>query len=141
MNKDKADKQKKDKILRAKDIIPPYNRNISQEQNRLLKDDFIQDADANVETENMLSSNNEELARQKVEIPQFDLAGQILSEQRKIASIKRQKPSKKNKKAIFRPKTLSTDSTFKPPAIISQQGKIIAEIVARDIQKLRKSNI
>lgn len=141
MSKDEADKQKKDKILRAKDIIPPYNTKIPQEQNRPLKNELTQDTDADTEISDMLLSSHEELSRQKIEIPQFDLAGQILSEQRKIASIKRQKPSQKNKKAIFRPKTLSTNPIFKPPAMLSQQGKIIAEIVARDIQKLRKSNI
>jgi hypothetical protein len=141
MSKDEAEKQKKDEVLRAKDIIPPYNRKIPQEQNHPLKDELIQHTGTNSESADMLASKHEETARQKTEIPQFDLAGQILSEQRKIATIKRQRPGQKNKKANLKPKTLSTDSTFKPPIILSQQGKIIAEIVARDIQRLRKINI
>ena len=141
MNKDQDDKQKKDEVLRAKDIIPPYSRKILQEQNNPLKNELTQDNNVNKEYAETFSSNQEEPARLKSEIPQFDLAGQILSEQRKIASVKRQKSVPKQEKVNLRQKTILTDSIFKPPTMLSQQGKIIAEIVARDIRKLRKNNI
>jgi len=103
------------------------------------------------------------------EIPKFDLAEQILAEQRKITAIRRKAPGKpqrlpslappllsatadkgvtqvqaqdgaagKKPKAPDRqPQAQSTDYAIKqPPSILSEQEQIIAEIVARDIEKL-----
>lgn len=59
------------------------------------------------------------------EIPKFDLAEQILAEQRKITAIRRKAPGKKPQ---------APDR--QPQSILSEQEQIIAEIVARDIEKL-----
>ncbi len=94
------------------------------------------------------------------EIPKFDLAEQILAEQRKITAIRRKAPgkpqrlpslapavtrvqsqdvavSKKPKTPDRQPQAQSTDYAIKqPPSILSEQEQIVAEIVARDIEKL-----
>ncbi len=94
------------------------------------------------------------------EIPKFDLAEQILAEQRKITAIRRKGPGKpqrlpslapavtrvqaqdvaagKNPKTPDRqPQAQSTDYAIEQsPSILSEQEQIIAEIVARDIEKL-----
>ncbi len=118
------------------------------------------------------------------EIPKFDLAEQILAEQRKITAIRRKAPGKKpqrlpslapavtrvqaqdgaaGKKTESRPSdgrrepparereaesivyTINparqkTGGIKPPPLTLSEQGQIIAEIVARDIEKLRRGD-
>ena len=98
--------------------------------------------------------------RETSEIPKFDLAEQILAEQRKITAIRRKGPGKpqrlpslapavtrvqaqdgaagkKPKTPDRQPQAQSTDYAIKqPPSILSEQEQIVAEIVARDIEKL-----
>ena len=100
------------------------------------------------------------VVQERSEIPKFDLAEQILAEQRKITAIRRKAPGKprrlpslapavtpvqaqdgaagKKPKAPDRqPQAQSTDYAIKqPPSILSEQEQIVAEIVARDIEKL-----
>jgi len=76
------------------------------------------------------------------EIPKFDLAEDIMAEQRRITAIKRKAPAKRVE-AVSTPSAAgSVDSTglsqwSQPPV----REQIIAEIVARDIEKLCRSNI
>jgi len=93
------------------------------------------------------------------QIPKFDLAEQIMAEQRKITAIRRKAPGKpqrlpslapavtrvqvqdvaadkKTKAPDRQPQAQSTGYTIKPPPTLSEQEQIIAEIVARDIEKL-----
>ena len=97
------------------------------------------------------------------EIPKFDLAEQILAEQRKITAIRRKAPGKPQrlpsqdgaagKKTEPRPsdgrgeppahdwEAESIGYTIQqPPLTLSEQGQIIAEIVARDIEKLLRGD-
>jgi len=140
MSKDQADKKKNEEVLRAKDIIPPYNK-ISREQTYSLKDVISQQSGNKAKLPEILPPADEDTGRQKTEIPQFDLANQILSEQRKVAAIKRQRPGIKNEAASQKPKVSPATYTIQPPPVLSLQEKIIADIVARDIRELRKSNI
>ena len=127
------------------------------------------------------------------EIPKFDLAEQILAEQRKITAIRRKAPGKPQRlpslaspllsatadKGVTRvqpqggaagkktesrpsdgrgepparerevesigytinPARQKTGGIKQPPLTLSEQGQIIAEIVARDIEKLRRGDI
>ena len=100
--------QSKADILRASDIIPSSKKKKS------------------VET-----------AQKQAEIPRFDLAEEIMAEQRKITAIRRKGPGGKNEaqSQINKVKSIGcavAESTQKQP----QQEQIIAEIVARDIEKL-----
>lgn len=69
------------------------------------------------------------------EIPRFDLAEEIMAEQRKITAIKRKAPGKKAEIQRLKPKVQPDQSITEQP-MPSEQDKIIAEIVARDIEKL-----
>jgi hypothetical protein len=74
-----------------------------------------------------------------MEIPKFDLAEQILAEQRKIAAVRRKGPGKRAKA----PKPQTVKAPIHPverPSICVEQERIIAEIVARDIENLIKEN-
>jgi hypothetical protein len=74
-------------------------------------------------------------------IPRFNLAEQILAEQRKIAAIRRRGPGRKAEAPKQQLKVESiTTHTVEPPPILSEQEQIIAEIVARDVQRLCKDN-
>ncbi len=80
--------------------------------------------------------------RESSEIPKFDLAEQIMAEQRKITAIRRKAPSKKGEPPAQEREAESIGYTIQqPPLTLSEQGQIIAEIVARDIEKLRRGDI
>jgi hypothetical protein len=86
-----------------------------------------------------------------MEIPKFDLAEQIMAEQRKVAATRRKGPSRKTN-AVKReiPESFCPDSKLQTP--VSSLGscvlglascgaeQIIAEIVARDIRQLCGGN-
>jgi len=74
------------------------------------------------------------------EIPKFDLAEQIMAEQRKITAIRRKGPGKLTKPPKKLHPAESIAHNFEPHPILSGQGQIIADIVARDIEKLCKGN-
>lgn len=72
-----------------------------------------------------------------IEIPKFDLAEQILAEQRKLSSVRRKGPSKRTKAPtpkIAKPFIGLQEPLTKP----TELEQIIAEIVARDIECLIK---
>ena len=140
MSKADANKQKKDEVLRAKDIVPPYNRKIRQQQKQSTQKPTPQLTGDKINHIQTPSSEPEDTAQKEAGIPRFNLVDQIMSEQRKVASIKRKGPGK-NKEANHTSKARLMDSIMKPPLILLQQEKIIAEIVARDIQKLHRGNI
>jgi hypothetical protein len=73
------------------------------------------------------------------EIPKFDLAEQILAEQRKVAAVRRKGPGKRAKSPTPQG-SKPVARTVEPPPMSSEQEQIIAEIVARDIEELVKGN-
>lgn len=74
------------------------------------------------------------------EIPKFDLAEQIMAEQRKVAAVRRKGPSRKAVAPSQKHRVESIGYAVKPPPILSEQEQIIAEIVAMDIERLRRGN-
>jgi hypothetical protein len=77
------------------------------------------------------------LQQQDVAIPKFDLAEEILAEQRKISGVKRKAPGKKAESPAGRKEAESNGFSIRQsPHILSEEEQIIAEIVARDIQSL-----
>ena len=137
-------KQNDTDVFRAEDIVPPYNKKSHPGQD-------LQETEANEKKE---ASSQSELrqpledttsmitgAAQKAnEIPKFDLAEQIMAEQRKITAVKRKAPGKTTKAPDQLPQAKSIGYTIKQPLTLSEQKQIIAEIVARDIEKLYRGN-
>jgi len=75
--------------------------------------------------------------QKQTEIPSFDLAEEIMANQRKITAIKRKAPGKKTKVEKVRPQAERLGYTIEPPMPASpQEDRIIAEIVARDIDRM-----
>ncbi len=81
VSKANSDKQDGADVLRAQDIVPPYNKKIHQKRDyQKMETDDVSAEGADVE--------------QKSKIPKFDLAEEIMAEQRKITAIRRKAPSK-----------------------------------------------
>ena len=158
MSKANGDRQSNADVLRASDIALPYNKGISQKQNSQKKQTGKTEA---VSSQNQQKQPSEKKPSQSVrnkakraqelsvesannvqqtnEIPQFDLAEQILAEQRKIAAIRRKAPDKRPEIPKQEQQVKSIGLTIKPPILLEQE-QIIAQIVARDIEKLRRGD-
>ncbi|MBN1391986.1 MAG: hypothetical protein JW947_04190 [Sedimentisphaerales bacterium] len=70
-------------------------------------------------------------------IPSFDLAEEIMAEQRRITAIKRKAPGEKPEIQRLKPGVQPVEHIFKEPKpALSAQDIIITEIVAKDIERL-----
>ena len=104
---------KKD-ILRARDIIPGRAKDSKD------------------------LSGAESFAQIKSEVPKFDLAENIMAEQRKATAGRRKAPGVKEVLQTQERKVLSTAYNIEGERVsLAQEDRIIAEIVARDIARLR----
>ncbi len=76
--------------------------------------------------------------QKEAKIPRFDLAEEIMAEQRKITAVKRKAPGKKNEAQKSEPQAEPVGYTTieQPAPTLLEQDRIIAEIVARDIESL-----
>lgn len=123
-DKNATDANNNPHILRAKDIIPPYNQN---SPNADKSESFNPDSG----------------------IPKFDLAEQILAQQRKLSATKRKSPAcgesrpgrettQKIDTSVPQPEPRLTYRSASPPATPSGQQDliIVRDIVKRDIEKL-----
>ncbi len=112
-DKNAADANIAPRILRAKDILPPYNQNPPVADNPdSLNPDF--------------------------NIPKFDLAEQILAQQRRLSAEKRKSPSQKIVTSSLQAGTGLINRSALPSTTLSiqQDFVIVREIVKRDIEKL-----
>ncbi len=86
------------------------------------------------------SGNNQQKEVEKVDVPGFDLGDQILSEQRKISSVKRRGPGMKNSAQSETPVSKGSEPVVPISAReIAEENRIIAAIVAEDIKSLVES--
>ena len=126
-----TDNNKQDDIdvLRAENILPPYNKEKHRKQS-------LKEA-----TPSLSASHQQHTETSATEIPKFNLAELIMAEQRKVTAIRRKAPGKKTKTPGRQPRIQSTGCAIKQPApTSSEKGLIIAEIVARDIEKLYRGD-
>lgn len=83
----------------------------------------------------VIEANKAASQRQRGDIPQFNLAEQIMAQQRKAAAVKRKAPSAKITSVQNPPQAgKPRNSLISMPPRVSIQAKIIAEIVTRDIR-------
>jgi hypothetical protein len=142
-------------VLRAEDIVPPYkkehrpgqdlpttqanliNKISSQKIKKQTLNETASSPSISQKQHSETSVSEHSDAAQKVnEIPTFNLAEQIMAEQRKITSIRRKAPGQKAKVLDRQSRIESTGYSIEPPRSLSEKERIIAEIVARDIDKL-----
>ena len=115
MSKVDNNKRDDDDVLRAGDIIPPYKVKPAQ------------------------ASASQAESREH-EVPRFNLAEEIMAEQRKVAAVKRKAPGR-NSVIPIRPqgKTESVRHAVMPPnTLLFNQQQVIMDIVARDIAQMRR---
>jgi len=146
-------------ILRARDITTEYKKGTRQESKPQKEDNMTNPANVaeRPELEELPPSQNdipevrtgqiklsedtpdvpEEDEQVQAEIPRFDLAQEIMAEQRKITAIKRKAPSQKSEARKAEPQVGPVGHTIGlPMPVLSEQERIVAEIVARDIERL-----
>ena len=82
----------------------------------------------------------EDAMQETGEIPKFNLAEQIMAEQRKITAVRRKGPGKMAKPPQKQHPAESIGRNVIPRPIVSGPGQIISEIVARDIEELCVGN-
>jgi hypothetical protein len=121
---------KDNSVLRAGDIMPPYNKKAAPSPKS--SDSGLSHAMQKTQGPIEIS----DVKKQEREIPKFDLAEQILAEQRKVTSIRRKAPDRKADFGELIHAEESAENQFAEAKILSEQQQIIAEIVAKDIKKL-----
>lgn len=153
--------QSKPDILRARDIIPgipsPYENATQQEAGFQQTSESESPPPAVLKTsveqepggENIQEAQSEKVKpvedipavpvkpeQQRSEIPEFDLAEKIMAKQRKITAIRRRAPGKQDEAQSQEPEVESIGYTIgQPSSALPEQEHIIAEVVARDIEK------
>jgi hypothetical protein len=143
-------------ILRARDIIPPHD-NITP-KNPATQSSAVEITQSSHKDTNSIPIPIEEIPAKRTPplpepiiqaetseetpgIPSFDLAEEIMAEQRKITAIRRKAPGQKTEAQGLKPETPIDDHiTEQPKPLLSEQEKIIAEIVAKDIERLCRGN-
>lgn len=163
-------RQYKPDILRAQDIVPPYDKETHPSQNSPEKSENANSLAAIPQTSAREGKKQEQPSkninpprqgqaqkramaskdvpadapdakRQGSKIPKFDLAEEIMAEQRRITGVRRKAPGKKIEAPGKEGEVESRGYTVEqPPQVLSEQEQIIAEIVARDIQELCRRN-
>ena len=150
-------------ILRARNIIPPHDNTTQKNPvTQNITGETAQSSDAaeistykdtiSIPIETIPAKETAPLPRPAVsmnkkeevetseetpEIPSFDLADEIMAEQRRITAIRRKAPGQKTEAQRLKPETQIVDHIIEQPKpLLSEQEKIIAEIVARDIERL-----
>lgn len=156
-------------ILRARDVMPPYDKKARESTDSQYTDKDTNRSAAIAETPTanppkvcedaapipietvehktaespMVTTVNHKPAvtnqHEKHEIPKFDLAEEIMAEQRRITAVKRRAPAKKTE-AVGLSSTIGSTGLSQRPRPLAQE-QIIAEIVARDIEKLCRGDM
>jgi hypothetical protein len=146
-------------VLRAEDILPPYNKDkhrgqdlpttqagqrkdISSQkgQKQILKEEISSVSVSQTQHAETFAIEPDDAVQEANEIPKFDLAEQIMAEQRKITAVRRKAPSRKTKTPDLPPRIESTGYAVELPRALLEKELIIAEIVARDIEKLYRGD-
>ena len=143
MNSDNAYKgndntaQGKGDVLRAKDIISPYPDNQSQQSESEKTTNHKNPIPIKTIDSRNFSATAKGEEQNTTAIPHFDLADEIMAEHRKLTAVKRKAPGKNNAAQKTKAKVVQGKYyTESPPPSSLYNRQIIAEIVARDIEKL-----
>ncbi|MHC4154992.1 MAG: hypothetical protein ACYST6_08735 [Planctomycetota bacterium] len=137
--------QSRKDILRAKDIIPPFEQEPAQEPPPQETAEQKHATGESAEPAPQEGKGQAEIAQekaaeppeQKTEIPRFDLAEDIMAEQRRMTATRRKAPTENKGPQAQEVQLEPTGRRFEPvTSATPQEQKIIAQIVARDIERL-----
>lgn len=162
-------------VLRARDIMPPYSSAAGKKETDKERKSQKPDEDTSksaqaakassektagkdtspipIETTAQKRTAPSTAKREEAEMPRFDLAEEIMAEQRRITSIRRKAPGKKSEAEVRREQVEPVSYALEQPMPEESeqnrpfdsfdftqdkyaQDRLIAEIVARDIRRL-----
>lgn len=141
-------------ILRARGTKPPHKNKTGQEPktqetnenttpSTVAAESAEEEKTRRKDTTEQIKPGKEKLVesasaqQEKTEIPRFDLAEEIMAEQRKIIAIKRKAPGERKEAQSQELKAEPTGYSIEQPTPAqSYQEQIVAEIVTRDIERL-----
>ena len=140
------------RVLRAADVIPPYNQDPSRANEPMLEQARLQPpkrerVGAGLKPASTVAQeagtdagdgNSTKHRAAAPEIPTFDLAENILAEHRQAAARRRKAPSQMPAEPVTRPErpAVMTHVVEPPSQGLCELQRVVAEIVARDIQRL-----
>ncbi len=124
-------------VLRAGDIVPPYGGEAGAPKKKTSRKKTSTSKKTPKTGAKRKTAKSAGAGRNQSEIPQFDLDKQILAKERKVTSVRRKGPGAKSKTPAKPAEVASPGrrAIFAVPEL-PEQDRIIAEIVARDIQRL-----
>lgn len=130
---------KRTRVLRATDIIPPFDSIPAMAD----VGECVPEPSATVEGDDRPADVGEEGTRNAEQaeggVPRYDLAENILAEQRRVASRRRRAPSPTQQELSEgspEPPRAEPSAIELPSEDLPELQRIVAEIVARDIERL-----
>lgn len=144
-------RSKRARVLRAADVIPPFDKDVSPVNEPGSGDKESMPSEGGEQqpehepkvgrAQETGSSEDRNVVEQPVivpEIPTYDLTGNVLAEHRQAASRRRKAPGQVQPEPQARPGRAGvTTHVVEPPSQdLTELQRIVAEIVARDIERL-----
>ncbi len=137
-------KPKRARVLRATDVMPPFDKGTSPANGGAADAEpsgsvsaELADAGKHVANDEAVSKVGQLLA-DPAEIPTYDLAENILAEQRRVASRRRRAPGRAPAEPAAPPEPAhpAVSMAAPLPQDLPELQRVVAEIVARDIARL-----
>ena len=120
-------------VLRAGDIVPPYGDESAAPKKKTRRKKTFTSKKTPKPAKAAGAKRNES------DIPQLDLDKQILAKQRKVTSVRRKGPGARRKGGAKAAEIASLGRrAIRAVPELPEQDRIIADIVARDIQRLSR---
>ncbi len=138
---DQRERPKRARVLRATDIIPPFDNvpapaePAQQEPDAAVENEWPEDSTGDEPSPDGESSPDAAAD----DIPKYDLAENILAEQRRVAARRRRRtPSQPQEELPAQPELRSAEPipADLPSEDLPELQRVVAEIVARDIERL-----
>jgi hypothetical protein len=119
-------------VLRVADIIPPLHNDLINESQQIRTNNGLQN--------NQVTGQQNTSIKENSEIPKFDVAQQILAEQRKYSARKRVSPADHRITGTQEQKK-KQNAEHEAHTTIQQDIIVIKEIVRRDIEKFCQNKL
>jgi hypothetical protein len=137
MSKAGRKKETDSDVLRASDIVPPYESNAGAAGKNTSRKKASAPQKTGLAKGKHPAPKSAAGEQRGGDIPQLDLNKQILAKQRKVTSVRRKGPGAKDKAPIKAAEIASGGiAGVRAVPELAEQDQVIAEIVARDIRRL-----
>ena len=136
---DQRSRPKRTRVLRATDIIPPFDKTAAPADVNEGESESPETTPRIVDPVEGLSDEGTVVGDQETrDLPKYDLAENILAEQRRVSSRRRRAPSQfvETPTASAGLRTAEHSVLELPCEDLPELQRIVAEIVARDIERL-----